>query len=166
MLWLFPSFFYFQMQSPQKHISHNYCQLNNTTPGCTLLIAVCIFMLPELGQTVRHVQITTVYHINFINWWYQYGNVTFLHTPLALPSLNNILPAIILQNKVVWSNIRFQSCTSSHSTVSPSLCLNILSGIGRRVIEVWVVLLLLLSGDIEMNPGPVGECCMRNDKMC
>lgn len=166
MLWLFPSFFYFQMRSPQKHISHNYCQLNNMTPGCTLLIAVCIFMLPELGQTVRHVQITTMYHINFINWWYRYGNVTFIHAPLTLPSLNNILPAIILQNKVVWSNIRFRSRTSSHSTVSPSLCVNVLSSIGRRVIEVWVVLLLLLSGDIEMNPGPVCECCMRNDKMC
>ena len=157
MLLLFPSFFYFQMRSPQKHIYHNYCQLSNTTPGCTLLIAVCIFMLPELKQAVKCVHITTMYHVNFIDWWY--GNVTFIHAPLTLPSLNNILPAIILQNKVVWSNIRFRSRTSSHSTVSPSLCLNVLSGIGRRVIEVWVVLLLLLSGDIETNPGPVGECC-------
>ena len=163
---MFPSFFYFQMQmkvntyqSSQKHIYHNHCQLTNTTPGCTLLICVCIFMLPELELAAEHVQITTMYHMKFINvsW-----HVTFICAPLTLPSLNNVLPAIILQNKVVWSNIRFQSCGSSHSNISPSLCLNVLSGIGRRVVEVSVVLLLLLSGDIEVNPGPVGECSKKN----
>ena len=31
---------------------------------------------------------------------------------------------------------------------------------GRRVVGVVVLLLLLMSGDIEMNPGPVGECTL------
>lgn len=166
---MFSSFFCFQMQmkvntyrSSQKHIYHNHCQLSNTTPGCTLLISVCIFMLPELGLAAEHVQITTMYHMNFINvsW-----HVTFICAPLTLPSLSNVLPAIILQNQVVWSNIRLQSCGSSHSNISPSLCLNVLSGTGRRVVEVWVVLLLLLSGDVEVNPGPVGECSMKTGKV-
>ena len=30
-------------------------------------------------------------------------------------------------------------------------------GLGRMVVGAVVVLLLLISGDVEMNPGPVGE---------
>ena len=37
------------------------------------------------------------------------------------------------------------------------------TGLGRRVVGAVVLLLLLMSGDIEMNPGPVGECtCLIN----
>jgi len=40
--------------------------------------------------------------------------------------------------------------------VSPSLSLRVPSGLGRMVLRV-ILLLLVLSGDIESNPGPVGE---------
>ena len=39
--------------------------------------------------------------------------------------------------------------------VSP--CLRFASHMRRRTVRVVVVLLLLLSGDVETNPGPVGE---------
>ena len=35
--------------------------------------------------------------------------------------------------------------------------LNLLSSLGRSTVGVVLALLLLLSGDIETNPGPVGE---------
>ena len=41
--------------------------------------------------------------------------------------------------------------------VSPSLHLSFASHMTRRAVGVVVVLLLLLSGDVETNPGPVGE---------
>ena len=45
---------------------------------------------------------------------------------------------------------------------SSVLHLNLASGLGRRVVGMVLVLLLLLSGDIETNPGPVGEFCVSN----
>ena len=41
--------------------------------------------------------------------------------------------------------------------VSPCLHLSFASHTRRRAVGVVVVLLLLLSGDVETNPGPVGE---------
>ena len=89
-------------------------------------------------------------------------HMTFRQTPLVLilPSLDNVLPAVALQNRVVWSIIGYPSYTSSQSGVRhilPILHLNLPSGLGRRVVGVVLTLLLLLSGDIETNPGPVGE---------
>ena len=86
-------------------------------------------------------------------------HMSFSPAPLVLPSFNNVLPAMILQRKVMRSNSRCVSCTSSHSGVCrvPSILhLNLPSGLRRRVVVVVLVLLLLLSGDIETNPGPVG----------
>ena len=40
---------------------------------------------------------------------------------------------------------------------SPCLRPSFASHVGRRVVGLVVVLLLLLSGDVETNPGPVGE---------
>ena len=45
---------------------------------------------------------------------------------------------------------------SSHSRILPSPGLSVPSGLGRMVVGV-ILLLLVLSGDIETNPGPVGE---------
>ena len=74
------------------------------------------------------------------------------HTHL-LPFLSNVLPAMVLQNRVAWSNIKCLSySTVGHAFLSPAP-----TGLGRRVVGVVVFLLLLMSGDIEMNPGPVGE---------
>ena len=52
-------------------------------------------------------------------------------------------------------------CLSSHSGTShvlPSQATIIPFGLGRMVVGVVVALLLLRSGDVEMNPGPVGKC--------
>ena len=44
--------------------------------------------------------------------------------------------------------------------VSPSLHPSFASHMTRRAVGVVVVLLLLLSGDVETNPGPDGEVCV------
>ena len=49
-----------------------------------------------------------------------------------------------------------RSNVSSHSRIHPSPGLGVPSGRGRMVVGV-ILLLLVLSGDIETNPGPVGE---------
>ena len=144
---------------PRQYIYHP-CQPGRVAPGLGLLVSVCTLMLPMLVLVDEHVQLTTMYHINPVNQWSVHPHhVTFNHTPL-LPSLNNVLPAMALQSRVVRLNIDCASYTSSHSSVHhvpPILHLNLPSGLGRRVVGVVVVLLLLMSGDIETNPGPVGE---------
>ena len=61
---------------------------------------------------------------------------------------------MILQSGVVRSKSRCVFYTSSHSGVRhgpPILHLNLPSGLRRRVVGVVLVLLLLMSGDIETN---------------
>ena len=144
---------------PRQYIYHP-CQPGRVAPGLGLLVSVCTLMLPMLVLVDEPVQLTTMYHMNPVNQWSVHPHhVTFNHTPL-LPSLNNVLPAMALQSRVVRLNIGCASYTSSHSGVHhvpPIPHLNLPSGLGRRVVGVVVVLLLLLSGDIETNPGPVGE---------
>jgi len=129
-------------------------QLCRVDPSCVLPLAVCILMLPMLAVAAEHVQLTTTYHVNPVN---QCGHITFHHPPLLLPSLTNVLPATVLQNRGVSLNIGYSSHSLSQfgiQHVFSSLDLRVYSSKGRRV----VVLLLLLSGDIELNPGPVGKC--------
>ena len=144
----------------QQYFYHN-CQLYNVTPGNTLIISVCILMLQMVWTAVEHVQSATTYHMKPINQWHVHRHhITLSQTPLVLPSLSNVLPAMVLQNSVVRLDISCSLHTSSHFSVchTPSnLHLNFLSGLGCRVVGVVLVLLLLLSGDIETNPGPVGE---------
>ena len=146
-------------QRPRQYIFH-HCQLGHVSPGLSLLVSVCVLMLPMLGLMDEHVQLTTTYHMNPINQCYVHPHhMTFNHTLLFLPSLNNVLPAMTLQYRVVRLIIGCPSYTSSHSDFphrSPVLHLNLPTGLGRRVVGVVLVLLLLLSGDIETNPGPVG----------
>ena len=147
-------------QRPRQYI-YQRCQLGRVSPGLGLLVSVCILMLPMLGLVDEHAQLATMYHMNTINQWNVHPrHMTFSHIPLLLPSLNNVLPAMALQNRVARSIIGCPSYTLSHSDFphrSPVLYLNLPSGLGRRVVGVVLVLLLLLSGDIETNPGPVGE---------
>ena len=137
--------------------TYQHCQLGHVSPGLSLLVSVCVLMLPMLGLADEHVQLTTTYQLSPIHQCYVHPrHVTFSHTPLLLPSLNNVLPAMALQNRVARSKIECPSYTSSHS----GLCHvfpNLPTGLGRRVVGVVLTLLLLLSGDIETNPGPVGE---------
>ena len=152
---------------PRQYIYH-HCQLGHVSPGLSLLISVCVLMLPVLGLVDEHVQLITMYHVSPIHQCYVYPrHMTSNHTPLLLPSLNNVLPAMALQNRVARSKIGCPSSSYSdfphHSSV---LHLTLPSGLGRRVMGMVLILLLLLSGDIETNPGPVGEfLCYYNDTL-
>ena len=140
---------------PQKYIYH-HCLMGHVTPGLGLLVSICIFLLPVLEVVDEHVQLTTM---NISLWS---CHMTFSHAILMLPSLNNVLPAMVLQNRVVW----LTKCPSSKSSVhcvfhSPAPIIT--SCMRSSVVEVMLVLLLMLSGDIETNPGPVGEFLCQHD---
>ena len=145
-------------QKSRQYIYH-HCLMSHVTPGLGLLVSVCIFMLPMLQLADEHVQLTTMYHMK-ISWWS--CHMTFNHTLLVLPSLNNVLPAMALQNRVVWSTRPLSSKSNvycafqSPAPIIPS-CLR------SKVVKVMFVLLLMLSGDIETNPGPVGEFLCQHD---
>ena len=148
----------------RKEWQYNYqCQMGHVTPGNALLVSLCILILPMVQLSAEHVRLANKYHVNPTNQWQWYVHRHYMnisHTPVVLLSLGNVLPAIALQNSVVRLNISCLSFTSSHFSVchTPfSLYLNLLSGLRRSVVAV-LALLLLLSGDIETNPGPVGEC--------
>ena len=139
-------------QRQQHQYIYRHCQLGHVIPGHAILLAVCIFMLPMLEVAAEHKQLTTTHHTNPAG-----GHLVFSHTPLVLSSLSNLLPAMVLQNRVVRLNMCL-SRSFSHSSICPissGLCLSVPSCL-KKVVMV-VVLLLLLSGDIETNPGPVGE---------
>ena len=137
------------------------CQLGHVAPSHAFLLAMCIFMLPMLVVAAEHVQLVTTHHMNPVHQWcISLHRTTFKHAPLMLPSLNNVLPAMALQNEIVKSNIWCLSHSSSHTNVrhvSSSPGFSVPSGLGRMMVGAVVVLLLLMSGDIETNPGPVGE---------
>ena len=148
----------YRRASLRPHIHHHHHQLSHVTLNYAVPLAVCILMLPMLVVAIEHMQLTATYRMNPLD---RCNHVTFIRTPLVLPSLNNVLPAMVLQNRVVRLNIGYTSCFSSHSSVQHvfrSLGVRVYSSLGRRVVEVVVVLLLLLCGDIEMNPGPLGKC--------
>ena len=136
----------------QRQYVYCHCQLSHATPGNAFLISVCVLMVPVIQLSAEHAQLATKYHTNPINQSkVDYHRSNICHIPLVLPSLSNLLPAMVLQNSVV----RICSLpTSSHFNVHYVLSLLCL---GRRVVGVVMALLLLLSGDIETNPGPVGE---------
>ena len=140
---------------PRQYIYHP-CQPGRVAPGLGLLVSVCILMIPMLVLVDEHVQLTTTCHMSHTKQFHAYH--TTCPGSLVLPSLGNILPAMVLQNRRVRSNMRCPLYTLSYSGVghvSPNL--NLLSGLARRVVGMVLALLLLLSGDIESNPGPIGE---------
>ena len=148
-----------------QHI-YRHCQLGHVIYGHAILVAVCIFMLPMLDVAAEHKQLTTTLHTNPTDLCDDH--VTFSDSPLVLPSLNNMLPAMILQNRVVWSNIHLLHSLSHSSIHQVFLKLGISVSYNLKVVGMVVILLLLQSGDIETNPGPDGEytltlnfkCCM------
>ena len=163
--WLFPSSLQVLMTSGHQKVQTNtmkayrrqqqyvycHCQLRCVTCGNALVMSVCISMLPMVQLSAEYVQLATKYQVKPINHL-ELHHMYISHTPLVLFSLNNLLPAMILQNCVVGS------CalpTSSHFNIC--CILNLSSGLGRRMVGVVFAILLLLSGDIETNPGPVGE---------
>ena len=134
---------------------YHHCQLGHVIPGHAILVAVCIFMLPMLEVEAEHKQLATTHHNNLVHLCG--GHLTFSHFPLVLPSLNNMLPAMVLQNRVVWSNIHLSHSLSHSSICHVFLKLGLSVSYSLKVVGTVVILLLLLSGDIETNPGPVGE---------
>ena len=139
-------------QKQQQYI-YCHCQLCCVTPSHALIVGVCILMLPVLELPV---EIATAYHINWVNHVHLHY-ITYSHVPLLLAFLNNVLPAMVLQNRVSWSNI---GCLSSHYNVchgpsSPSS--TIIGRLGKKVMRLVVLLLLMMSGDIETNPGPLSK---------
>ena len=128
---------------------YRHCQLGHVIPGHAILVAVCIFMVPMLEVAAEHALLTTTHHSNLHG-----GYATFCHSFLALPSFSNVLPAMALQNKLVKHLSRSFSY-SSMCHISFSLGLSVFPFLKK--VAMVVTLLLLLSGDIETNPGPVGE---------
>ena len=138
-----------------REYTYHHSQLGHVSPGLSLLVSMCLLILPMLGLAVEYLQLTTMYHMNPIHQWSVHSrHMTFRHTPLVLPSLDSVLPAMALQDRVVRSNIGCPSYTSSHSAVSHVLT-TLPFGLGSTMVGVVLTLLLLLSGDIETNPGPV-----------
>ena len=134
----------YRRASLRLYIHHPY-QLCHVTPSYAVPLAVCILMLPMLVVVHEYMQLATM------------NSMTFSHTPLALSSLNNVLPAMVLQSRVERSTIGYSSHSPPRSytwRTSSGLGLRVCS---RRSMIVVMLLLLLLSGDIEMNPGPLGE---------
>ena len=140
------------MKAYQKQRQYNFrhCQPCHVTHAHAVILAVCLLLLPMLELATKHVHLTTTCHMNPINQ----GPLSRSHTPLVLPSLNNVLPAMVLQNRV---NIKSLSYISIVHHVSLSPAPTVPTGLGRRVVGVVVLLLLLMSGDIETNPGPDGK---------
>ena len=133
----------------QRQYIHGNCLPSHVTPTRAVIWGVCIFMLPMLDLATEHVHLTTTCRMNSINQGPR--SLSRSHTPLVLPSLNNVLPAMVLQN------IKYLSYISSVCHVSLSPAPTVPTGLGRKVVGVVVLLLLLMSGDIETNPGPVSE---------
>ena len=141
----------------QRQYIYRNCQQRHVTTSYAVVVGVCILMLPMLELATEHVQLTTTYHINRV----RPPCMTFSHIPLELPSLNNVLPAMVLQNQLAWSNITYPSYASSYSNVHHASLSLVPTGLGKGVVGVMMLLLLLMSGDIDSNPGPVGEgTCM------
>ena len=148
----------YRRASLRPHIHHHH-QLSHVTPSYTLPLAVCILMLPMLMVVVEHRQLATTYRMNPLD---RCNHMTFIRTPVVLPSPNNVLPAMVLLNRRVRLNTGYMSCFSSYTytnvrRVSPTLSLRVFFSLARTVVAGVVVLLLLLSGDVELNPGPFGE---------
>ena len=135
----------------QRQYIYHHCQLCHVTRSCAVIVGVCILMLPMLELATEHVQLATMYCMDSINHVHA-RHMIFSHTHL-LPFLRNVLPAMILQNRATCSNIKCLSYSAvGHVSLSPAP-----TGLGRKVVGVVMFLLLLMSGDIETNPGPVGE---------
>ena len=150
----------FQRSRPQCISPRFQCQLGHVTPSHAFPLAMCIFMLPMLVVVAEHMQLATTDHLHSMDQQCVHPCHIFKHAPLVLPSLSNVLPSMTLQDGIVKSHLWCLSHSLSHTSVcrvSSSPAISVPSGLGRIVVRTVVVLLLLMSGDIEMNPGPVGE---------
>ena len=144
----------YRRASPRPHIHHH--QLSHVTLNYSLPLVVCVLMLPMLVVAVEHMPLATTYRMNPLD---RCSLMTFIWTPLVLPTPNNLLPAMVLQNRGVRLNTGYASCFSSYTytnvpSVSLTLSLRVFFSVARTVV---VILRLLLSGDVELNPGPLGE---------
>ena len=63
----------------QWQYNYNPCQLVHVSPGNTLLISVCLLMLPMLGLATEHVQLATMCHTKPINQWHLHEHHMTFH---------------------------------------------------------------------------------------
>ena len=141
---------------PRQYIYHHWV-LGRVTPRCAFIVSVCILMLPVLQLAAEHME-SARGHLNPMNQRHVYPHLKTLScTPLVIPSLNNVLPVMVLQNSVVKINMRHPSSHSSVLRFFPLTSPVLSAAVGKRAVGVVVVLLLLMSGDIETNPGPLSE---------
>ena len=96
----------YRRASLRPHIQHH--QLSHVTLNYSLPLAVCVLMLPMLVVAVEHMQLATTYRMNPLD---RCSLMTFIRTPLVLPSLNNLLPAMVLQSRGVRLNTGY-ACVS------------------------------------------------------
>ena len=104
-------------------------------------------MLEPLIPAAEHTQLATTERIEHL----YPCHMTFQLAPE--PWLDNMLPVMLQLDVICQSHSSFHS-SLHHDSHSPGLSVS--SGLERMADEV-IVLLLILSGDIETNPGPVGE---------
>lgn len=64
---------------------------------------------------------------------------------------------MVLQNRVVLLNVGWLSPSLFVQHVPPIFGFKVYSGLEMKAVGLEVALLLLLSGDVEVNPGPLGE---------
>ena len=145
---------------PRQYIYHHWI-LGRVTPGCAFIVSVCILMLPVLELAAEHME-SARGHLNPItNQRHVYPHLKTLScTPLVIPSLNNVLPVMVLQNRGVRMNMGGLSSHSSVLRFFPKLSAvlpRLNAAVEKKAEVIVVVLLLLMSGDIETNPGPLGE---------
>ena len=72
----------YRRASLRPHIHHH--QLSHVTLNYSLLLVVCVLMLPMLVVAVEHMQLATTYRMNPLD---RCSLMTFIRTPLVLPSL-------------------------------------------------------------------------------
>ena len=107
----------FQRPQPWCFNPRFQCQLGHVTLGHAFVLAVCIFVLPMAVVAVEHVQLASTEPVSLFGRGCVHPHHIFKHNPLMLPSLNNILPAMALQNEIVKSNIWCLSHSSSYAGV-------------------------------------------------
>ena len=145
---------------PRQYIYHHWV-LGRVTPGCAFILSVCILMLPVLELASGHLE-SARGHLNPIIYQpYVYPHPkTLSRALLVIPSLKNVLPVMVLQNRGVRMNMGGLSSHCSVLQFFPKLSAvlsTLNAAVGKKAEVIVVVLLLLMSGDIETNPGPLSE---------
>ena len=133
----------------RQHTVYRHCQLCHVTPTCALIVGVCILMLPMLELANERVQLATMYDRNHINHVHAPDlrahpisqQCATSHGPPEQSSVVKYQMSVPLQCPLCYAQ------PSSHY------------GYGSEEEDGGgggASTTILMSGDVEMNPGPVG----------